>query len=91
MSELKSYKEIPIGSKNVEAGSSVRNETGSWRDFKPVVDMDKCIKCLMCFISCPDATINPTTFGVNYAHCKGCGICAQVCPVGAVTMVEEVV
>jgi len=90
MSGLKSYREIPIGAKNVEPGSSIRNETGSWRDFKPVVDMNKCIKCLMCFVSCPDATINPVTFGVDYVHCKGCGICAQVCPVDAIKMVEEV-
>jgi ferredoxin len=27
--------------------------------------------------------------GFSYDHCKGCGICSQVCPTGAITMIEE--
>jgi pyruvate ferredoxin oxidoreductase delta subunit len=26
---------------------------------------------------------------VNYDYCKGCGICAQECPVKAISMVPE--
>ncbi|NLW42480.1 MAG: 4Fe-4S binding protein, partial [Tissierellia bacterium] len=25
----------------------------------------------------------------NFDHCKGCGICAKVCPFEAIEMVEE--
>ena len=27
--------------------------------------------------------------GIDYHHCKGCGICAQECPCGAIDMVGE--
>jgi pyruvate ferredoxin oxidoreductase delta subunit len=41
---------------------------------------------------CPDSSINVadekvTSFDLD--HCKGCGICAQVCPVDAIEMVPE--
>ncbi|MFZ8855432.1 MAG: 4Fe-4S binding protein, partial [Thermofilaceae archaeon] len=26
---------------------------------------------------------------IDYDHCKGCGICANECPVKAIAMVEE--
>ncbi|MBN1152645.1 MAG: 4Fe-4S binding protein [Dehalococcoidia bacterium] len=67
-------------------------KTGSWRDFRPVVDASKCIKCLRCWISCPDACINRAeddSISVNYDYCKGCGVCANECPTKAITMVRE--
>jgi Pyruvate/2-oxoacid:ferredoxin oxidoreductase delta subunit len=27
--------------------------------------------------------------GINYDYCKGCGICAEECPVKCIAMVEE--
>jgi Pyruvate/2-oxoacid:ferredoxin oxidoreductase delta subunit len=27
--------------------------------------------------------------GFDYDYCKGCEICAEVCPAGAITMVAE--
>ena len=91
MSELKSWREIPIGSRNITPGNSINYKTGSWRELKPILNKIKCTKCMICYVSCPDATIDPETYGIDYDHCKGCGICARVCPVKAIEMVNEVI
>ncbi|MDR0822625.1 MAG: 4Fe-4S binding protein [Endomicrobium sp.] len=72
----------------VEAGTGEAFHTGSWRSDRPVWDKDKCINCLTCWISCPDAAIKTAqdekkgtvVIGIDYDHCKGCGICARECP-----------
>jgi 2-oxoacid:acceptor oxidoreductase delta subunit (pyruvate/2-ketoisovalerate family) len=48
-----------------------------------------CIRCSTCFSVCPDSAIrrNPDgTYEVDSQYCKGCGICAQECPSGAIVM-----
>lgn len=67
-------------------------KSGSWRDFRPVIDASKCIKCLRCWISCPDACIKRAeddSVSINYDYCKGCGVCANECPAKAITMTRE--
>ena len=91
MPELNSWKKIPIGCKTIDAGSSIQYKTGSWRNFKPILDMKKCNKCMICFVFCPDSCINPETYGIDYEHCKGCGICSHECPLKAIQMVEDVI
>ena len=51
MYELKKWYEIPIGSIVPEAGSSMINNTGSWRMLRPVLNTEKCTNCLICWIS----------------------------------------
>jgi pyruvate ferredoxin oxidoreductase delta subunit len=80
--------EITIGAIITNPGSSLANKTGSWREFRPVRDASKCIKCGMCWTNCPDNAIN-TEFVANLDYCKGCGICAQVCPVKCIVMMKE--
>ncbi len=67
------------------------NKTGSWRTERPVVDNSTCVKCRTCETFCPDGAITVDESGahINYDFCKGCGICANVCPVKAIKMVEE--
>lgn len=80
-------KGIPFG----VAGKSKMPDTGSWKVFKPVIDERKCIKCLTCWMHCPDTAIRRTEDDkpkVDYAICKGCGACAEVCPVKAIEMVK---
>ncbi|RKZ23527.1 ferredoxin [bacterium] len=86
------WKELPIGAIIKEAGSSIKFETGDWRTRKPVLNKEKCINCLFCWVFCPDSSIiveNGEMKGFLYSHCKGCGICAEECPVKAIEMVKE--
>ncbi len=65
-------------------------KTGSWRVFRPVLHEDKCIKCWMCWIFCPEGAIDKKEFPeINYDYCKGCGVCANECPVNAIEMRRE--
>jgi len=83
MSKLRGWKELPIGGAIMEPGSSVENNTGSWRTYVPVRDYEKCIHCLRCWIYCPDSAVivkDGKVVGTDLEHCKGCGICAKECP-----------
>ncbi len=52
-----------------------------------------CFECDNCYGMCPDdAIINNgpgLRFTIDYEYCKGCGICANECPAGAIEMVPE--
>ena len=66
-------------------------KTGGWRAFKPICDNSKCIKCWTCWKFCPDVAIAIGEDGpiYDYDHCKGCGICANECPVKCIEMIPE--
>jgi pyruvate ferredoxin oxidoreductase delta subunit len=69
-----------------------QGKTGNWRVFRPVLDKSKCVKCLQCWMFCPEATIirnKDDTISIDYEYCKGCGICANVCKLKAITMERE--
>ncbi|MEM0361904.1 MAG: 4Fe-4S dicluster-binding protein [Sulfolobales archaeon] len=87
---LTNHHRLPISKPEVGVGG----RTGYWRFKKPVVDNGKCIRCGLCWLYCPDSSINilesPDKYvEVDYNYCKGCGICSNTCPVKAITMVEE--
>ena len=72
-------------------------KTGEWRSSRPVIEQKKCLParqnkpaCFQCWLYCPEAVISKTIpVQINLEYCKGCGICVQVCPAQAVTMVNE--
>jgi len=67
-------------------------KTGNWRVFKPIFDKTKCVKCLRCWIFCPEGSIKrekDDTISIDYDFCKGCGICANECKVKAIIMERE--
>jgi pyruvate ferredoxin oxidoreductase delta subunit len=88
----KGWKEIPIGTLVLEPGSSLNYKTGDWRTFRPETDFNKCIHCMICWVNCPDSSIivkDGKKISTNLDFCKGCGICADECPVKCIQMVEE--
>ncbi|MCR4431168.1 MAG: 4Fe-4S binding protein [Tepidanaerobacteraceae bacterium] len=64
-------------------------KTGSWRTAKPVIDLEKCSGCLLCWLFCPEGCIGKNDRSIDYAYCKGCGICGAECPKKAIVMVKE--
>jgi len=88
----KKWEDVPMG--GIAYGSSAENvETGQWRSIRPVWNADECISCMLCWVQCPDRSIkvdeNGKVTGIDYFYCKGCGICAQVCPKKAIEMRPE--
>lgn len=74
-------------------GDMPRPRTGGWRTGrKPAVDLARCVDCLVCWIHCPDMAVRQKAAvfqGFDYDLCKGCEICVEVCPAGAIHMVPE--
>ena len=51
-----------------------------------------CFGCDNCFGVCPDNAVikfEPGRYEFKYDYCKGCGVCAEECPCGAISMVPE--
>lgn len=71
--------------------------TGDWRTSRPSLERGRCLAvkqddtaCQLCWVYCPDVCITQgVPPAVELQYCKGCGICAEVCPVDAIRMVPE--
>lgn len=52
-----------------------------------------CFECDNCYGMCPDNAVVKLgpgkKFEFNYDYCKGCGICVEECPCGAIKMEQE--
>jgi len=81
--QKKGWREIPEGGLILDAGNAVTYKTGSWKTYKPIWSDEKCIQCFNCWIMCPDNAIlaeDGKVIGIDLDLCKGCSICAAVCP-----------
>ncbi len=88
---------IPVG-KPIEGGG-YRPERNPYfkkfttRTMRPVIDFDKCVKCALCWLQCPDSCFDVTPDGLYDASmeaCCGCGVCEAVCPAkDCIIMVSE--
>ena len=69
--------------RNYTQNSSFTASVADWRLIKPVFNKDFCIDCQFCWVYCPDVSIisrDKKMVGIDMDHCKGCGICVEVCP-----------
>jgi len=69
--------------RNYSEFNSYTATVASWRVVKPVYNRDICIDCQNCWVWCPDSSIisrDKQILGIDYDHCKGCGVCVEVCP-----------
>ena len=58
---------------------------------KASVDQDICVTCDACVVSCIFNAIEASSFGlpnIIEANCKGCGVCAAECPMGAMQLIH---
>jgi pyruvate ferredoxin oxidoreductase gamma subunit len=90
---LPGWKDILPGCVVIKPGSACEYKTGDWKSQHPVYDYEKCNKCGLCYIYCPEGCIMQKDDGYYEAdlyYCKGCGICAKECPKDAISMLEEI-
>ena len=69
------------------------DETNALYEARRCLSCGNCFECDNCYGVCPDNAVIKLgpgkRFQFNYDYCKGCGICAQECPCGAIKMVPE--
>jgi 2-oxoacid:acceptor oxidoreductase delta subunit (pyruvate/2-ketoisovalerate family) len=69
------------------------DETNALYEARRCLSCGNCFECDNCYGVCPDNAVIKLgpgeRFRFNYDYCKGCGICAQECPCGAIAMVAE--
>ena len=73
------------------------DETNALFEARRCLSCGNCFACDNCFSVCPDNAVIKLEPGGAYAYaydldyCKGCGICANECPAGAIRMVPETI
>ena len=69
------------------------DESNALYEARRCLSCGTCFECDNCYGMCPDNAViklGPGKgFEFKYDYCKGCGICAQECPCGAIMMVPE--
>ena len=87
--EPKTVQDYPLGA-TCDSDHLVSINAG-WRTFRPVIDQEKCVMCLRCFLVCPDGAIDKSEkqLAIDYDYCKGCGVCAYECKPQCIAMVKE--
>ncbi len=89
-----SWEPLPLSVPAIRSPRSSQHlKTGLWRTARPEMDREKCRKCWWnCSVLCPDSAVSVDEEGyprIDYDFCKGCLVCASVCPRKAITVKSE--
>ncbi len=97
--EAPAWVELPVDPPGLSApdvhgaATSVEVRTGLWRTVRPVIELERCHRCTwICSTFCPDGALLVDSQGapsIDYEHCKGCLVCAAVCPHHAIDSIPE--
>lgn len=90
--EIKSLRELPVSPVSKPRKASMGAPTGTWREYRPMLNKEMCKKCMLCWLYCPDGVImiDEDKYPVfDYEYCKGCGVCAYECRFKAIELVRE--
>lgn len=87
-----SYWDLPPASVSLPV-KGCAGHTGDWRTYRPVINQEECIQCYHCYMYCPEGTVliddETGKVSYDYDYCKGCGICAEMCPKKCIEMQRE--
>ncbi len=86
------WQDIPLGCIVTSPGNAAEYKTGDWRSDRPIWNKDRCIKCGICSLFCPEGCVASDSegyFEADLYYCKGCGICARECWTEAIKMESE--
>lgn len=92
LSEMKPTRQFETESAWCDGSVKLLNlPTGTWRTLRPVLKIEKCTYCGLCYLFCPPQCIGVAEdhFPIDLIYCKGCGICAHECPTDAIEMIPE--
>ena len=76
----------------IDKGAAKPFKPGDRRNALPQWDKDRCIRCGVCYMYCPDGAVyreETGFFDVDKDKCKGCGICHRECWFGVINMALE--
>ena len=69
------------------------DETTALFEARRCLSCGNCFQCDNCFGVCPDNAVQKVADGhgyrFDYDYCKGCGLCVEECPCGAIDLVPE--
>lgn len=82
------FEDVPLP---IAVPGNLLTVNAGFRSSRPVLDQEKCVNCMMCYIMCPDGTIfkEHGKLCIDYDFCKGCGMCVHECNVNAIEMIPE--